>query len=322
MSEKKVTYIYSYTGSVEYSFSNVILDDKNRMQASGNISGYEGIDAIPYDGATVTMKADASGATDQKDFDPPLNNRLFYLVTDEVYTEDDYDTIVSLATEIYPTLVSGEFVATFVFNNPNNYSNLYLFWDYRNNLDEGTVTNTASDFEKYIEVNLGDNVGRSGVYYDITDVPARIKIMWNDVVVADTGYVGLNSLVNYNALISAGVSDDDINLVEPYDGLVNNGTSTLLFNKYSSLSNAVVKVESPLSSVSFLLETVLPSLKSFYIDTTNGTIDDVCDQCPTTVYYHDGIGTRPVEGDRIYTDADGTGYLQLRSVCSSTNIAG
>jgi hypothetical protein len=69
------------------------------------------------------MKADASGAV--RDFDPNMNNRMFYLVTDQTYTLDQYDTVLSIATEVYPTLTAGEFVATFVFSNPNDYKNLY-----------------------------------------------------------------------------------------------------------------------------------------------------------------------------------------------------
>ena len=54
MAEKKVTHVYSYTGSLEYSFSNVILEDSGRsLQNAGAIEGVEGIDAVPYDGATV-----------------------------------------------------------------------------------------------------------------------------------------------------------------------------------------------------------------------------------------------------------------------------
>jgi hypothetical protein len=300
---EKVSTVFSYTGSVEYSFDNVVLNENNSSGAVlYNKSGFQGIDAVPYDGATVTMKADASGTV--RDFDPNMNNRMFYLITDQTYTIDQYDTVLSIATEVYPTLTTAdEFVATFTFSNPNNYKNLYLVWDYVNDMDEGRSSFTGDDFERYIDVDFGSDIGRSGLYYDIPSVPARIKIQWEGEVVLDTGYVGLNSTANYNALIAAGVSDDDINLVAPYDGLVNNGTGTATFNKYAAAGDAIIKVESPLSSVIWTIETVTPSLTSFFIDPTDGTLANVCNQCPTTTYYHDGEGTRPVEGDRIFTDA-------------------
>jgi hypothetical protein len=225
---EKVSTIFSYTGSVEYSFQNVVLNEVNdNAIVTYNKSGYQGINAVPYDGATVTMKADASGAV--RDFDPNMNNRMFYLVTDQTYTLDQYDTVLSIATEVYPTLTAGEFVATFVFSNPNDYKNLYLIWDYVNDMDEGRASFTGDDFERYLDVDFGSDIGRAGLYYDIPSVPARIKIQWEGEVVLDTGYVGLNSAANYNALIAAGVDDADISLVEPYDGLVNNGTATETF---------------------------------------------------------------------------------------------
>jgi hypothetical protein len=301
---EKIDISFSYTGSSEYSFDPIIDTNNNNSIVLSTEEGYQGIDSIPYDGATVTMKAES---TSSRTFNPALNNRMFYLVTDQVYTPDQYDDIISAATEIYPT-ISGHgtvFTATFVFSNPNNYKNLYLIWDYVNDMDEGQTSGRDTDFERYIDIDYGSDLGRSGLYYDIDSTPARIKIQWGGEVVLDTGYVGLNSTANYNALIAAGVSDDDINLVEPYDGLVNNGTATATFNKYNSTGDAIIKVESPLTTVSWAIETVSPSLTSFFIDPTDGTIDDVCNQCPTTTYYHDGEGTRPVEGDRIFTDTAG-----------------
>ena len=68
---EKVSTVFSYTGSVEYSFDNVVLNENNSNGAVlYNKSGFQGIDAVPYDGATVTMKADASGTV--RDFDPNL----------------------------------------------------------------------------------------------------------------------------------------------------------------------------------------------------------------------------------------------------------
>jgi hypothetical protein len=49
----------------------------------------------------------------------------------------------------------------------------------------------------------------------------------------------------------------------------------------------------------------MPSLKTFFIDTTNGTAANVCTQCPQTIYYHNGVGELPTLNDRIYKTSDG-----------------
>ncbi len=328
---KTATYKYSYTGSVDYSFSNVVMSDKNKLLSNNKLRGLEGIDAIPYDGSTVTMTANANAVSGQKDFEPSANNKMYWLITNDIYSDSDYDTFISLATEVLPVFdaVANEFVGQFVFTNPNNFKELYMIWDYRDNLGTGAASHDGSDFVKYLDVEYGSDIGRAGVGYEITDVPVRVKVQWKDVVVADTGYVGLNSLANYNDLIAAGVVDDDINLSLPYDGTVNNGTGSIYFNKYTTDSAAIIKIETPLSTASIKIETVVPSLNSFYIETVGGTLADVCNQCPTTQYYHNGSQPEPVIGDIIFTNSDGStafvgrnGYHLMDSVaCAGAPIS-
>ena len=125
-------------------------------------------------------------------------------------------------------------------------------------------------------------------------------------MIADSGYVGLNTVANYNALVAAGVSTSDINLQFPLDGSVNNVTGSLLFDKFLSVDVAQVVVDSPLANSVCIVNMVIPSLKSFFIDTANGTEANVCTQCPQTIHYHNGVGELPTLNDRIYKTSDGS----------------
>ena len=55
--EIKTNQIYSYTGSVDYVFDNISLDAGDGKGFRNSKSGAGGIDAVPYDGATVTLKS-------------------------------------------------------------------------------------------------------------------------------------------------------------------------------------------------------------------------------------------------------------------------
>ena len=41
---------------------------------------------------------------------------------------------------------------------------------------------------------------------------------------------------------------------------------------------------------------------------SGGTLLAACNGGSYSTYYHDGSGTNPVQGDRIYTTSTGTGY--------------
>jgi len=154
----------------------------------------------------------------------------------------------------------------------------------------GTASYTGDATTKYIDVDFGSDIGNTGIDYSITagKDPSRFTLEWGGAVMADTGYVGLNDITNYNALIALGIPEDDINLVYPYDGLVDNGTSSILFNKFSADSDAVLTVYSPLTSNGWSLTQVAVTLTSFYLDSADGTLANVCSQVADENYFHDG----------------------------------
>lgn len=296
---------FEYTGSSTYEINNVVVSNNN-IALFDQLTGVGGVDYMPYDGSTVIVKAGDLNGT-YKELSPTLNNKLYYYVSDILYGPDDKNTIISDSIEI-PVIYSGiDFVGTFVFVNPNNYPYLYLFWDYNDTIDGSTnISYLGVTDERVIDWTLGTSLGVSGINYNSLDAPTRFQIKWNGGIVSDSGYVGLNTLANYNALISAGVDPNDIKLSFPYNGLVNNGNGSLRFKKNTDLSYGEIIVSSPIPTSTWIINKVDPYLTEFYIDTTDGDISNVCTQCPTSNYYHDGFNLTPQFGDNIYIDSLGT----------------
>lgn len=315
---------FSFTGSSDYNFANISLQETG-IALFDSYTGIGGIDYMPADGDTVTVIAgfDTDPKTDARQFDPTMNNNIYYVVTDIEYGANDKDTLVSLGTIIPVTynVVLKRYEGTFTFSNPNDLPNLYLIWDYTDNLDSGTITYTGKHTERIVDIDYGTNRGIAGVDYSTLSRPVRFQLKWNNVIVGDTGYVGLNSLTNYNALISAGVDPNDIKLSYPYNSLVNNGTGQLRFNKFSTVADAYLIISAPRDGNAFGASRVDPALTNFFIDTTDGDITTVCAQVPSTKYNHDGSGSLPTIGDRIYIDSAGNTLYNGNNAYHQINTA-
>jgi hypothetical protein len=298
---------FEYTGSSQYDINNVILSNAS-IALFDTLTGVGGVDFMPSNGSVVTVKSgDPSGAF--TDLVPTLNNKLYYLVSDQLYSQSDRDIIIADRIEIPVIYNYGIYEGTFTFVNPNDYEYLYLLWDYSDNIGTGTVSFLGETSDRSISFPLGGDIGITGINYNAIDYPTRFQIMWGDVIVADSQYVGLNSLANYNALIAYGVDPSNIALQSPYDGLVNNGVGSLLFKKFAAgtgFDDATIIVSSPVSVSSIWIVSKIDTyLNTFWIDITDGTDADVCTQCPLDMYYHNGSGLLPVSGDTIYTTSDG-----------------
>lgn len=293
---------FEYTGSSTYDINNVVISNNN-IALFDQLTGVGGVDYMPYDGSTVIVKAGDITGTYQE-LAPTLNNKLYYLVSDKLYGVEDKNDLINDSTEIPVVYSGGEFIGTFVFVNPNDYPYLYLFWDYNDTLDgSANISYIGTTDERVINWTIGSSLGVAGINYNSVDTPTRFQIKWNESIISDSGYVGLNTLANYNALISAGVDPDDIKLSFPYNGLVNNGNGALRFKKNTDLDYAEVIVSSPISTSTWIINKVDPYLTPFYIDITDGQPSDVCTQCPTSNYYHNGFNLTPEPGDIIYLDA-------------------
>ena len=295
---------FTYTGSTTYTIDNVVLSG-SAIALFDSSTGIGGVGYVPYNGASVTVVA-GDASSEYRQLAPTLNNKLYYLVSDVAYTANDKETILRNATEIPVVFSAGVFTGQFVFSNPNNYEYVYLLWDYEDKMD--TVASYKGVTQsRSIELSYGSSIGRAGINFNTIDPdqPTRFQVEWNGNIVLDTKYVGLNSTSNYDALIAAGVPDDEIGLVYPYDGTIDNGTGSINFYKNLTTGDANLIVSSPFSGSTWIVNKISPYLTRLFIDPAPGVIGDVCTQSPADEIWHNGTDLSPNIGDQLFVTSDG-----------------
>lgn len=114
------------------------------------ILGAEGAGAIPATGSTIYLESYV-GSSETANF--LEDNKLGYFISNTLYAEADYQTLVDNA--VFPAgslnvLPSGDVSnsITFNFDRPNNEQYLYLVWDYR---DKELVINTDTKIMIYFD---------------------------------------------------------------------------------------------------------------------------------------------------------------------------
>jgi hypothetical protein len=195
--------------------------DGSTVNSFDQISGEEGVNEIPLTGSTVIMDSYKS-INETGTFED--GDRLGYLVSDTVYAEGAYQTILDNATFLTTqeqTTVAGDVInnASFIFSRPNNEQYLYLVWDYTSkNQAPVAVSDTVS-------LNSGET--------------AIISVLTNDsdpdgdtltpTVVAAPAYgsvvVNNDGTISYTHDGSSGLTDSFTYYVS--DGTVNSNTVTV-----------------------------------------------------------------------------------------------
>ena len=303
-------YVASSSPSIEQKISNVVLDGSVVPLFSFN-EGVAGTPGIPAPGDTVTIAASTLTLTPNGDrvtpFVPGTGNKLYYLSSDTQYTNEQIATLIGLATPVPVSLSTGEYTGSFVYNPAPDENYLYLIYDYRNLVSCGSgFSYSGQKTDIQTVVDFGSSIGIASVNSSGITKPVRVTVSYAGNIAADTKYVGLNSLANYNALIAAGVPESEINLSYPYDGTVNNGNQALTFFKSSAtIEEAIVTVYAPIDATTWTIQTECPGLRVFLIDSANGTLGNVCDQTSWIGKYHNGSSAFPVAGNKVYNDSAG-----------------
>jgi hypothetical protein len=300
---------YSYTGSDVFDVSQIQFNESG-VALFNTQTGFGGIDYIPNDGDTVAIIAsNSTGAKQQKyRFVPSMNNKVYYLVSNQVFTSNDRALMISAATEITVTFVVDRYEGTFTYHNPLGLEYLYLIWDYADNLDAGDITfdGGGDGTVRFIDIDYGTKIGSAGVNIETLSGVARYVLSYDGTNILDTGYIGENSMGNYDELISLGIAPEDIKLQEPYDGTVNNGdVLPFLFKKYLVDGRAQLVVYMPLSNTEIEAQKIPVYTTEFFIDLADGDLSNVCSQIPNVAVYHNGSNLLPIAGDTIFIDPSG-----------------
>ena len=270
--------LYDFTsnatgGDIKYdatTFKSGKVAYRNRFQNIG------GVDSVPTPGDTVTLKGTELGTTTQRPFNPNLGNTIKYLVSNDLYTEQQVNELMSAATNIPAVLAGGVYSGGFTYLTPNDEIYLYLIWNYTNEVAVGSAMTMPSGMQgtTYTTIDYGTALGKSIISYNANAVTNRFVLKSGGVVVADTGFVA--------------------------------GAGTIDFIKTAgSPQTAELSIETSGLDDGWTYTAAALSLTSFLIDTTNDTAATVCPRVPATTYYHDGSAALPVDGDFIYTDATG-----------------
>ncbi len=245
-------------------------------------AGYSGDTQFPIPGETVTMRgydeiAGVNGGV-AKPFLPSAGNKMYYLVSDTKYAESDYNTFVAASTEITPSLVAGNYDATFTYSNPSDYGYLYMIWDYRSGGDCGDTINYSGDENQNIySFNVGAETGVVDFTYNVTTGNASFQLIYDGALVASSGTVS------------------------------SSGTLSFIKRRTSPTTVTVVATNENLGggTMAYAISVLCPVLQPIEIDPTNGDNANVCSQTGYGTYYADSESGAVELGARIYTDSSG-----------------
>jgi hypothetical protein len=269
----KIKWSYSYTGSPEFDLKSPQQNEE--LSYLKSVDGFGGYNEIPPDGSTVTVYSNVLGEDGVRDFRPALGNKFYYLVTDELVT--DRQDVITNGTQVTMSLSGGRYQGTFVLSNPNDYRYLLIAADYKNSIPSGggSLTHTFSLNESAsVDTEFNVEPGRKEFFITPTG-DTRMTVYVNDTLVIDSGVISTPELY--------------------------------YFTKTSDTKDPVrIVIESFSAANAVTFGLIARELSRVYIDTTNGTLSNVCSQNPTTALRHNGSSTLPVIGDIIYTDTSGS----------------
>lgn len=249
---------------------------------------FVGQGAVPDTGDTVGIVADTSfvdaDSIPLKPFNPALGDKMYYLDTNTQYDPSQGDTMVSLATEVTPSLSSGKYIGNFTYGATGDY--LYLIVDYRNRVGMSSTVSSApaplNELPEAIVLDNASDIGNYTVTYssDSSDIRFTIENA-NGGVVADSGYVSSPS--SQTLSVKKTLSGADTIKIYNRD-----------FTGSPVYSLGVGSVALTSASIS---------------DDGYATATLACDSSGTQTIYHNGAAAAPSFGDTIYTDSLGASVL-------------
>lgn len=245
---------------------------------------FVGQGAIPDVGDTVSIVGNTSfvGADSlpQKPFNPALGDKMYYLDTNTKYDVAQGDDMILAATEVTPSLVSGEYIGNFTYDALGDY--LYLIIDYRNRVNNSSTITSApaplNNLPEAIVINNSSSIGNYTVTYssDSSDIRFTVENS-SGAIVVDSGYVSSPSSQVFTIKKTTSGSDT----IKVYN---RDFTGSPV---YTLVIGAVGLTSASISDDGY---------------TTTAL---ACASSSTQTIYHNGGAAAPSFGDTIYTDTAG-----------------
>jgi hypothetical protein len=260
---------------------STLYETKGTNIYPGQVTMYESINGIggqpfvPYDGADVYVASntlDTLGTV--RKFETSLNNKVYYLVSNVKFNDNQAQQIFNSGTEITMAYngTLNRYIGTFKFENPNNYPYLYLIWNYTDNAFDGSAYYEGNEANgKEIYVKFDEFYGRGSITYSVYDY-VGFTLEWNGSIVYDTGLI--------------------------------TGTHTIEFIKNELVGDAIVRVYSNPGYREFGITVNGIGASTFYRGEEGS--DNYTTECSTEatsiLTFFNGKDTLPALGDIIYSD--------------------
>jgi hypothetical protein len=179
------------------------------------------------------------------------------------------------------SVIGDRLQGTFVYNNPNDFTALYIVFDFTNMVDLGDTISYGSSWieNKVINIPLTESVGNVNVAYSINNPGGRVVLFYNGEIVDDSG-------------VSTGVTSGNLRFFK-YSGELNE--AKLVFSNTTALA------------MTFTSTPTFPGLTRFFICDEDGTLSNVGSQIAiNNNVWHNGSASIPQAGDIVFTNANGT----------------
>jgi len=182
----------SFSWSGIYFESQKYIDDTT-LEAD-EVSLYETTDGvesqgfIPKEGATVKMLSEQTSST-------TLDNSIVefkYLLSNTLYTEQQLSSLSFQSIPKEQIVSTNNYKGEFTYSNPNNFSYLYLIWEYplASLQCDDTLTVSGNDGIYEVDIEIGVDTGELVLELNSISVPDRFQIEYDGQIVADSLFVG------------------------------------------------------------------------------------------------------------------------------------
>ena len=315
------------TGSVTYDFSSNTgssfqaidqrMVENSEVFFSANETGIEGFGINPTTGDDVTLKASQVGATNRASFAPSLGTKMYYLLTNTVYLQNQINEVIadSATVEMTPVLSGDEWTGTLPSLNRTGFDHLYMVIDYRGKVSSGSTAQFA------VPEATNNVAGVAKGRLDFGNKEGRISLAYTPV--SGAGATGNIFRLKQNG-VTVATSGDAATKIPGTIDFVRSNKEIIYDIEVEHFGEGAAPATNTIASITV----PEPTLTQFVYENSESVLDTtrpnyVCraDAMPTTTKYHNGASALPEEGDILYENPFGTSRLGDNAYHRYGNIA-